>query len=182
MHHPACLIRRIFVGAFLAGVFVVISSGGCQNPSQPAASPSSPHSSNGNAPNVAEPDQLEQTPPLSNLPSPTVEVSKPTPRKKPKRPIDSWIIFRTAADADADVICNYQWTGGKRLQVVTQNVTRLTLDLNRLPDGAPRRGPWNLQIDHQGIEITGVRGRVLDLIRSTNGIWSVDPDKPPRRD
>jgi len=114
---------------------------------------------------------------------PSQPITKPEPlRRRLKRPIDSWVIFRTAADPSTDVVCNYQWTGGDRLQVVTQNVTRLTLDLTQLPDGAPRRGPWNLQIDKQGIQITGVRGKVLDLIRSPNGIWSVDLEKSPRRD
>lgn len=108
--------------------------------------------------------------------------AKPDRPRKPKRPTDSWIIFRTAEDPEADVTCHYQWTGGGRLEVVTRNVTRLTLDLTKLPDAAPRRGPWDLQIDKQGIQITGVRGKVLDLVRSPNGIWNIDREKTPRRD
>ncbi|HKQ46434.1 MAG TPA: hypothetical protein VJZ71_00010 [Phycisphaerae bacterium] len=110
------------------------------------------------------------------------ELTTKSPPRRPLRPVDSWVIFRNATDPSEDVLCDAQWTGGNRLQVVTINVTRLTVDLTRLPPGAPRRGPWNLQIDQQGIQITGVRGKVLDLVRSPNGIWAVDREKSPRRE
>lgn len=103
----------------------------------------------------------------------------PQPPRTPARPKDSWAIFRHAFDegADADIAC--KWTGGRRLEVRTQNVSRLRLDLNKLPPDAPQQGPWILQIDGQGIDITGRRGKVLDLVRSPNGIWSVDKENDP---
>ena len=100
----------------------------------------------------------------------------------PRRPAESWTVFRAAFDetADADLIC--RWTGGNRLEVTTENVRRVTVDLHKLPAGAPQLGPWNLQIDEQGIQITGFRGKVVDLKRSANGVWTVDKDAmPPRR-
>lgn len=73
---------------------------------------------------------------------------------------------------DADI--NAFWLGGRQIQVTTQNVNGLTLDLTRLPAGAPSDPPYNLSIDGQAIEITGARGRVLHFRRSPNGIWSVE--------
>lgn len=93
---------------------------------------------------------------------------------KPKRPVNSWIIFREAYKPLKDATCKAEWTGGNRLEVDTENINRITLDLTRLPAGASRRGPWNLQIDGQGFEITGRRGRIMDLVRSRNGRWNVD--------
>ncbi len=93
---------------------------------------------------------------------------------RPKRPVNSWIIFREAYKPLEDAACKADWTGGNRLEVDTENINRITLDLTRLPPGAARRGPWNLQIDGQGFEITGRRGRIMDLVRSRNGRWTVD--------
>lgn len=105
--------------------------------------------------------------------------SPPTPPKPPvpKRPEPSWAIFREAYDEKADVELHTKWSGENRLEIETQNIHRLTLDLTKLPEGAPDSGPWILRIDRQGIQITGARGRILDLVRSPNGDWVVDKDK-----
>lgn len=95
----------------------------------------------------------------------------------PRRPTPSWVIFREAFEETEDATCEAEWTGGNRLEVHTENIKRLTLDLGRLPSGAPQRGPWNLQLDSQGIQITGFRGKVLDLVRSKAGNWTVDRSK-----
>jgi hypothetical protein len=105
------------------------------------------------------------------------EIARLLAERMPKRPTPSWVIFRDAFEDDKDASCQAEWTGENRLEVHTENIQRLTLDLTRLPAGAPGRGPWNLQIDHQGIQITGLRGKVLDLIRSKNGNWTVDHSK-----
>lgn len=102
--------------------------------------------------------------------------------RAPKRPQESWVVFREAFDEVKDATCTAEWTGGNRLEVHTENIKRLTLYLTRLPAGAPQRGPWNLQIDHQGIQITGFRGKILDLVRSKSGNWTVDLTKAKRRD
>lgn len=166
--HPSCL-----------WALLLILLPGCREHTQPTVT--QPSESSSTSPS---PDAVSEGPaaaPISPSPA-TPQASKPpSPPRQPKRPVDSWIIFRSASDPNADALCNYQWTGGNRLEVVTDNVTRLTLDLTKLPPGAPRRGPWNLQIDQQGIQITGVRGKVLDLVRSPNGIWAVDREKTPRR-
>ena len=65
----------------------------------------------------------------------------------------------------------------------TDNVRRLTLDMTKLPAGAPRRGPWIVIIDGQGVELTGFTpkpgytGKKRDLVRSKNGRWTVDRRK-----
>lgn len=105
---------------------------------------------------------------------PATRVEPPRPPAPPKRPKDSWVVFRTAFDDAADAAIESKWTGANRIEVLTHNVSRVTLDLTKLPDGAPQKGPWNLQIDEQGIQITGARGKVLDLIRSKGGVWKVD--------
>lgn len=112
----------------------------------------------------------------------TQPAGRPAKVRKPQRPKPSWGIFQEAFDEDADASMTCNWTGGKRLEVISNNVRRFTLDLTRLPPDAPQTGPWILQVDKQGIQITGLRGKVLDLVRSPNGVWSVDKDGPSKRE
>lgn len=81
------------------------------------------------------------------------------------------------ADPELDVMLESRTTAENRLEVKTSNVRIVKLDLDRLPRGMRARGPWNLQIDGQAIEITGRRGRVLSLVRSSAGSWSVLPPR-----
>lgn len=113
--------------------------------------------------------------------NPEIEsVADPSP---PKRPVDSWIIFREAFDAAQDATCETKWLGRNRFQIKTRNIQRMTVDLTELPRGAPETGPWVLLIDGQGVEITGFKpkkgytGLKRDLIRSPNGRWTVDRRK-----
>ena len=106
------------------------------------------------------------------LAKPAVE-PKPKPAV-PKRPEPTWAIFREAFDSAADAVCEAKYSGGNRLDVNTDNISHLTLDMTKLPAGAPKHGPWNLQIDGQGIEVSGSRGRYLHLIRGKTGAWDVD--------
>jgi hypothetical protein len=131
---------------------------------QPASSPTS-------APNPA--------PVVIHTPPPKPPPPKPA---EPKRPKIDWVIFRSAVDEKADALCDARWTGDKRFELKTDNINRITVDLTRLPEGAPAKGPYNFQIDGQGIELTGFRSKRIDLIRSQNGIWSVDKDAPAYRD
>ncbi|RIK67886.1 MAG: hypothetical protein DCC65_05290 [Planctomycetota bacterium] len=107
-----------------------------------------------------------------------VVAEKPKPAE-PRRPAPTWGIFREAFEDEADADLTCRWTGEKRLEVISQNVRRFTLDLNKLPPDAPQTGPWILQIDKQGIYITGRRGKVIEMVRSPNGVWSVDTDRMP---
>jgi hypothetical protein len=110
-------------------------------------------------------------------------VEKERPGKAPARPVDSWVIFREAFNRRKDASCEMERSGGNRLVVKTENISRLTIDLTQLPPGAPTKGPWNLQIDGQGIELTGFApkpgytGKIRDLVRSTSGNWTVDRKK-----
>lgn len=181
-------------------VIVALVCTGCPDPgrravTQPADQPDEPKVSEPAPkdepvlpPATSQPvDETQTTAP----PGPTAEVSdEPAPKpkwepdvrppRKPRRPVDSWIIFRQAVDPETDASCTMKWTGGNRLEVHTENIERITIDLTKLPEGAPKKGPWNLQIDGQGIEMTGFRpkpgytGKVRDLVRSVNGVWSVD--------
>jgi hypothetical protein len=111
---------------------------------------------------------------------PAVAATKPPPTPKPVKPElpnHPWVIVRTPQVEDAQASITADWTGGKRLEIHTDNIKFITLDLNKLPQDAPKQGPWTLQIDKQGIEIYGRPGmRVLDLARSINGDWAVVPD------
>lgn len=140
---------------------------GCQK--EPSTSPSAAGSEHATTP----------TPAKGSDASNVMPTSPPTPPKPPvpKRPEPSWAIFREAYDEKADVELHTKWSGENRLEIETQNIHRLTLDLTKLPEGAPDSGPWILRIDRQGIQITGARGRILDLVRSPNGDWVVDKDK-----
>jgi len=140
------------------------------------------------APSVTQPAEGPGAPATTDRPADAREPSTTTktvltPRKptdtpeKPRRPVPSWAVFREPFDEKRDADCLARWTGDRRLEIQTENIRLLTLDLNKLPREAPRDGPWNLQIDSQGIYITGLRGdvRVLDLVRSQNGDWTVVP-------
>lgn len=110
----------------------------------------------------------------------TLQRDREPKKLAPLRPVDSWVIFRNAFESDKDATCLLRWVGGNQLAVKTQNISRLTIDMTKLPSGAPDRGPWVLEIDGQGIEITGFNprpgytGLKRDLVRSQNGVWSVD--------
>jgi len=108
----------------------------------------------------------------ATIKKPAVE-PKPKPAV-PKRPDSSWALFREAFDPASDALCEATYSGGNRLDVTTENISHITLDLQKLPEGAPTKGPWNLQIDGQGIEVSGSRGRYLHLIRGKAGAWDVD--------
>ena len=82
-----------------------------------------------------------------------------------------------------DASCTTKWVRRNRFEVKTDNVRRLTVDMTKLPAGAPRKGPWIIIIDGQGVELTGFipkpgyTGRKRDLVRSRNGRWTVDRRK-----
>lgn len=140
---------------------------GCQK--EPSTSPSATGSDHATAPAPSAGSDASNA-------SSTTPPTHPKP-PVPKRPEPSWAIFREAYDEKADVELHTKWSGENRLEIETQNIHRLTLDLTKLPEGAPDSGPWILRIDRQGIQITGARGRILDLVRSPNGDWAVDKDK-----
>ncbi|MBX3396341.1 MAG: hypothetical protein KF841_13340 [Phycisphaerae bacterium] len=99
---------------------------------------------------------------------------------RPLRPIDDWVIFREAYRPSEDATCETHWVGRNQFEVRTENVQRVTVDMSKVPEGAPRKGPWIIRMDGQAIELTGFNpkpgytGLKRDLIRSKNGQWSVD--------
>jgi hypothetical protein len=125
--------------------------------------------------------------PASLSPKPAADKPLPVAPNAPKKvaaepafpTLPEWLIIREIPKPLSKVICKARWTGGNRIEINTDNVHRLTLDLTKLPPGAEMQGPWNLQIDHQGIAITGRRGLIIELIQSRNGDWSVDFDRMP---
>mgnify|MGYP003394222807 FL=1 len=158
-------IRQITCAATSLGVLTLL---GCQANS---------------AMRVADADQAQvrQEPPTEaprqDMPAQPIAKPRTMPAiNLPRRPVDSWAIYREAFKPLEDADIQASWTGGNRLEVHTKNVQRITIDLRRLPAGAQRRGPWNLQIDKQGIEITGSRGPRLELHRGKTGGWSVKRD------
>lgn len=192
--NPTAPVLRI---APLAALFALTHVIGC-NPLQetkpePPAAASRPAEST-TAPAASQPTTIPTTASQpTNLvdaagdPSPSVAPPKPAPEKpkpaEPRRPdAGGWAVFKEAFNEDADATCVAKVSGGNTLTVNTDNISRLTLDFEKLPENLRRHGPWNLQIDNQGIEVTGARGRYLHLVRGKAGAWDVDraayPPKP----
>ena len=169
---------------FIAVIGVLATfSNGCGQPAGPpvqqkaVTAPATTLEARTAEPTATEPTTLETT--LAE-PAHTAPPARRIERRAPKRPVDSWVIFREARDPAADATCDAQWLGGNRFRVETQNIKRLTLDMTRLPDGAPAKGPWIIRIDGRGIELTGFKpkpgytGHKRDLVCSRNGVWTVD--------
>src|SRR5690606_16153738 len=109
-------------------------------------------------PRSSEPRHEHETPtPME--PRASVEPDRPTPEpvepRQPKRPVDNWVIFREGFEGKKDVVLETQWTGRNQFEIRTDNVRRMTIDMTRVPEGAPRKGPWILHVDGQGVELTG---------------------------
>lgn len=163
---------------------LIVSAAGCQpappNKRPPATSRAEldrppPATAPASAPTAAIPEP----PPIESI----RPDESPRPPERPKRPDPTWTVFMEAMDekADADIVSD--WTGGNRLEIKSKNVRKLRIDFRelnrRLPTGAPKRPPWNVQIDGQGIEITGRRGPFVELTRNDAGAWSVTGPRPP---
>jgi len=177
--------HRLYPAVWLPMIALAVVAGCQERPrqavTQPAARPTAQHA----APsplkdNTAATSQKTLDEPAAPPPKTEPPKTEPPKSSKPKRPVDSWVIFRAAFEPAEDAACSAKWTGGNRLEVHTENVKRITIDMRLLPEGAPTKGPWNLQIDGQGIEITGFKpkpgytGKIRDLVRSKNGNWTVD--------
>lgn len=162
---------RGWVGALIAFAAVGCDGRQVQTPKPAAQPPSQPVTSMpASAPAIRDGSGIGDAHAITK--KPTVEV-KPKPAV-PKRPESTWALFREAFDPASDALCEARYSGGNRLDVTTENISHMTLDLQKLPEGAPTKGPWNLQIDGQGIEVSGSRGRYLHLIRGKAGAWDVD--------
>lgn len=147
----------------------------CGQPAEPAAQQrAAPARTQPMEPAQAEPAVVETAPDVS------APEARPVERRAPQRPVDSWVVFREAQDTKADATCDAQWLGGNRFRVKTRNIKRMTFDMTRLPEGAPANGPWIIQVDGRGIELTGFKpkpgytGHKRDLVCSKNGVWTVD--------
>lgn len=155
-------------------------------PPERLVQPPSPPATEPEARPTAEPEPKPETRPSAEPGEASrdaePQASSVLPRK-PKRPKNTWVYFREAFDADKDVSLSADWTGGERIEIRTENVKRLTIDLAGMPKGAPTKGPWNLQIDGQGIQMwgrspkVGYTGKIRDLVRSVNGNWTVDRER-----
>lgn len=151
--------------------------GGCQQ--QPATTrpvvATTPHKN--------PPERATSRPTMQPATQPAAEpqVELPKEPRKPKRPPLTWTKFMQAYDKDKDADIDSRWTGDKRLEIRTENVQKMLIDFRELPKAVRQPGPWNLQIDGQGIEITGRRGWILEMTRGDNGAWNITGPKPPRR-
>lgn len=126
-----------------------------------------------------KPTSAPTTAPVVVAPQPKPNPPKPA---EPKRPKIDWLVFRSAFNEKGDAHADARWTGGDRFQIKTENINRMTVDLTKLPEGAPPKGPYNFQVDGQGIQLTGFRSKRIDLVRSQNGIWTVDKNTPAYKD
>jgi len=160
--------HRRFAGTAL----ILAAFAGACHPLQPGNPPPlSSAPATAPASQAADSDRKQEVPPL-------IPANDDRP-KGPARPPLTWTKFVSPFDEKSDADIRSAWTGGPRLEVKTQNVRRMIIDLGDLPRGAPKKGPWNLQIDGQGIEVTGRRGRFLEMTRSDAGVWRAT-GPPPR--
>jgi len=155
---------------------------GCQARSRPAVAPSPEPAASPTTVAKAEPSPAAE-------PSKTVPSVEPPPQATAPKPVqtkpqaDKWVIVREAFDDDRSTSCKTKWVRRNRFEVKTNNIRRLTVDMTKSPLGAPKRGPWIIIIDGQGVELTGFTpkpgytGRKRDLVRSKNGGWTVDRRK-----
>lgn len=165
-----------FALLLLLGLGLVV---GCQERSGPVVTPSpDPAESPTDAepPSVVESDEADQ----AEEPQPKTTILEPSPIQPQE---DPWAIVREVFDKDQSASCTTNWLRRNRFEIKTDNVRRMTVDMSRLPPGAPRAGPWIIIIDGQGVELTGFKpkpgytGQKRDLVRSRNGRWSVDRRK-----
>lgn len=131
-------------------------------------------------PSEDAPTATSDNPSSSPVPS-AADPTNPESQRPHASHVPPWAILREPFEPLRPIVFDCKWTGGIRLEINTDNVQRVTLDLHELPPDAPQSGPWILQIDRQGIEITGRRGKIIDLVRSPNGVWSVDRESAPLR-
>lgn len=188
---PLCLALCLLPLAASIGC----SEQGARTPSQPADEKTATVEKTPERP-VAEqpaqkpeptPEPVPAPPPVSDMPATPQSAAAPATTqpvieepRPPKRPKDTWVIFRKAIDDKDDADIEAEWRGDNKFRIDTTNVQRVTIDMTRLPEGPPTKGPWIIQIDDQGIELTGFKpkpgftGHIRDLVRSKNGVWDVD--------
>lgn len=183
---------------FPGGLVALVLVAGCSRPEQSGVAQSNERSKVASQPSPEKEspeseDSVSTADEAAKADGPTAQSGGPhdveiaereTPqRRKPIRPTDNWVIFREAFDPDDDAICGTAWVGENQFEVKTENVKRVTIDLTRLPNGAPTKGPWIIRLDGQAVELTGFKprdgytGLKRDLVRSQNGKWSVDKSK-----
>jgi len=126
-----------------------------------------------------QPATQTDTAPATQPPAATQAATRPVEPRRPLRVSLEWARLADVFETRDDAIVSGRWTGGNRIEIDTKNVRRMILDLTELPPGAPRRPPWNLQIDGQGIELTGRRGLRVEFTRGDTGAWNVT-GPPPR--
>ncbi len=178
--------------------FLVLSATGCckQDARQPSPAPGEKPAPQAQEPQRPDGDQQAEKPETAAEPEspeqaaaktdesqsagPATSQPKPEEPREPKRPKPTWVIFREAIDPEEDAEIKAAWRGEYKFSIDTSNVKRVTIDMTKLPEGPPQKGPWIIQIDNQGIELTGFKprpgytGHIRDLIRSKNGVWDVD--------
>ena len=110
--------------------------------------------------------------------APTATTSAPVGEAEPDRIVvripgarqQGWLAIDAPADPEKEAFAEARLVSPNRLVVRTRNVERLRLELGQLKGRSP--GRLILHIDDQGIEITGVRGMSISLIRSKTGAWN----------
>lgn len=135
-------------------------------------------------PPAVEPPPAAEPPPVEPPPAPRqlgpLEAYDRLPAK-PEDPQRRWLRIEGRFDGErpAQTLGAITRTDRPpRIEVTTDNVSRLVLDLNRLPAGV--RPGLVLRIDEQGIQITGAAGSQVELVRDSAGLWSVVRRPKPR--
>lgn len=152
---------------FLIPLFVF----GCERRPPPPALPRPPA--------TTRPTPAPTTTSAPDAPAVVRPAEKPPEKPRtPKRPTGTWATLVDVFNEDADAELSARTLSPRRLEVRTNNIRLLQVDLSKLPAGAATSPPWNVQIDGQPFELSGRRGKRLQFVRSPAGVWEVAETKP----
>jgi len=90
--------------------------------------------------------------------------------RDPAEPQRGWLVIEEIAKPGGPASAIGTIAGPRKLVVATKNVKALRIELPKA--GMPSDRRVVLQIDSQGIEITGRRGPIARFQRSKQGAWS----------
>lgn len=174
---------------WVLGIALPAGPAACREAPKPPPAQSAP----AERPREPSPPETAPAPPATKPTPPATQASRPSPRKAvyeetppfrvenvvltPTDPQAGWLRIVEMARADAVASVRGEFPEPNRMNIESENVRRLTIDLDALPLKAKTRRI--LRIDEQPIELYQAhRGKIL-LERGSAGRWTV-LTKPPR--
>lgn len=164
----------------------VLVMAGCREPAgesgMPASQPKVSHAETSDPP-TARP--VPATVPVDTRPPTTTQFGIAAPGQvvifitDPNDPQTGWLRIETIEKSGEPASATGTVVKPRKLIITTKNVGRIRIDLPKA--GMPSNKRVLLQIDDQGIEITGRRGPIGYFERSKNGAWSAAATLPAKK-